>query len=201
LIENWTELPPNLFLPLGAPSYLRSVLAGLSAAANEARHRQVTGLIGGIVGSPEFDSFLRETEVFGDLSAGAMIQNAVALHAAADLARRGVTLWIDLAETIRTAHGFPTEIQQADSALDDYAASGNLAADPFKRPDKFLMGLFASLLSAARSANENALGIDCAGGYAAELLGDLHRMGFRRFSAPPSHRDEIRLLLGQPQEE
>jgi pyruvate,orthophosphate dikinase len=137
LIENWTELPPNLFLPLGAPSYLRSVLAGLSAAANEARHRQVTGLIGGIVGSPEFDSFLRETEVFGDLSAGAMIQNAVTLHAAADLARRGVTLWIDLAETIRTAHGFPTEIQQADSALDDYAASGNLVADPFVYRNQF----------------------------------------------------------------
>jgi hypothetical protein len=48
-----------------------------------------------------------------------------------------VTLWIDLAETIRTAHGFPTEIQQADSALDDYAASGNLAADPFVYRNQF----------------------------------------------------------------
>ncbi len=193
-------MPPNLFLPLGSPAYLRSILAGLSAAAREARHDSVTALIGGIVDGNEFDNFRRETVRVGSLLAGAMIQNLAALHGAHRLAWRGDTLWIDISETIRTAYGFPTEVQQANKTLEDYVASGNLASNPFRRPGKLLTDLLSSTLSAARSAPTNAVGVDCTGYYAPDLLVDLHRLGFRRYAAPNAHRDEIRLLLAQRHE-
>ena len=80
LIENWTEMPPELFLPLGSPAYLRAVLAGLAAAAQRVSHRDVTALIGGVVDLRELDEFHDIVSEFEGLAAGAMIQNGAALH-------------------------------------------------------------------------------------------------------------------------
>ena len=41
LIENWQELPPGFFLPLGSLTYLRAILLGISAAAEKVRRRRV----------------------------------------------------------------------------------------------------------------------------------------------------------------
>jgi hypothetical protein len=47
------------------------------------------------------------------------------------------------------------------------------------------------------SKGKETVGIDCASDHSAELVVDLYRSGFRRFAAPASRRDEIRLLLGK----
>ena len=197
MIEDWTELPPGLFLPLGAIAYIQSILRGLAAAAKEAHHERVTVLIGGIVDASEFDRFKEETKRVGSLAAGAVLQNSAALEAAVPLARRGERLWIDVVETVRTAHGFSTEIVQAQATLDAYVSSGQIPANPFKRLPGFLESLLSKVLSAAGSNGKQIVGIDCAADHSAELIVDLYRSGFRRFAAPASRRDEIRLLLGK----
>ena len=197
MIEDWTELPPGLFLPLGAIAYIQSILRGLAAAAKEAHHERVTVLIGGIVDASEFYRFKEETKRVGSLAAGAVLQNSAALEAAVPLARRGERLWIDVVETVRTAHGFSTEIVQAQATLDAYVSSGQIPANPFKRLPGFLESLLSNVLSAAGSNGKQIVGIDCAADHSAELIVDLYRSGFRRFAAPASRRDEIRLLLGK----
>jgi hypothetical protein len=154
-------------------------------------------LIGGIVDASEFDRFKEETKRVGSLAAGAVLQNSAALEAAVPLARRGERLWIDVVETVRTAHGFSTEIVQAQATLDAYVSSGQIPANPFKRLPGFLESLLSKVLSAAGSNGKQIVGIDCAADHSAELIVDLYRSGFRRFAAPASRRDEIRLLLGK----
>jgi pyruvate,orthophosphate dikinase len=197
LIENWQELPPSFFLPLGSPSYLQAILAGIAAAAREAGHENVTALIGGIGDSREFEAFRVEIERVGQLKAGATLQNVVALDAAQELSQSGAPLWIDAAEIIRTVHGFPVEVQQSLEALDIYATSGRVSNNPFRHLAGFLESLFCKVLSRADSA---MIGVDGAG-CSPELLDQLYRLGFRRFATPVARRDETRFLLGRQQED
>ena len=200
LIENWQELPPSFFLPLGSPSYLQSILAGISAAVEEVGHQGVTVLIGGITGSREFDAFAAEIERVGRLKAGATVQNVVALDAVRELCQSGKPLWIDVAEIVRTIHGFPVEVQQSLEALDTYAESGRVAYNPFRQPAGFLAALLKGILAGTSSHVSAMIGIDGAG-CPPELLSELHRLGFRRFAVPVARRDETRFLLGRQQEE
>jgi pyruvate,orthophosphate dikinase len=196
LIENWQELPPSFFLPLGSPSYLQAILAGIAAAAGEAGHENVTALIGGIGDSREFDAFRVEIERVGQLKAGATLQNVVALDAAQELSQSGAPLWIDVAEIVRTVHGFPVEVQQSLEALDIYATSGRVANNPFRRLAGLLESLFSRVLSRADS---EMIGVDGAG-CSPELLDQLYHLGFRRFAMPVARRDETRFLLGRQEE-
>jgi pyruvate, orthophosphate dikinase len=197
LIENWQELPPSFFLPLGSPSYLRAILAGIAAAAGEVGHEKVTAFIGGIGGSREFEVFREEVERVGQLKAGATLQNIVALDATRELSQSGAPLWIDVAEIVRTVHGFPVEVQQSLEALDIYATSGRVANNPFRHLAGFLESLFSRVLLRAESA---IIGVDGAG-CSPELLDRLYHLGFRRFAMPVTRRDETRFLLGRQQEE
>ena len=197
LIENWQELPPSFFLPLGSPSYLQAILAGIAAAAGEAGHENVTALIGGIGDSREFDAFRVEIERVGQLKAGATLQNVVALDAAQELSQSGASLWIDVAEIVRTVHGFPVEVQQSLEALDIYATSGRVANNPFRHLVGFLESLFSKVLSQADPA---MIGVDGAG-CSPELLDQLYHLGFRRFAMPVARRDETRFLLGRQQQD
>lgn len=200
LIANWQELPPSFFLPLGSPSYLQSILAGISAAANEAGHQDVTALIGGIAGPRESDAFAAEIERVGHLKAGATIQNVVALDAVRELCQSGKPLWIDIAEIVRTTHGFPVEVQQSLEALDRYAESGRVEHNPFRQPAGFLATLLKGILAGTSSQVSAMIGIDGAG-CPSELLSELHHLGFRRFAVPVVRRDETRFLLGRQPEE
>ena len=82
MIEDWTELPPGLFLPLGAIAYIQSILRGLAAAAKGLTtsascyrtHRRDRGSL------PEFDRFKEEAKRVGSLAAGAVLQNFAALQ-------------------------------------------------------------------------------------------------------------------------
>jgi len=200
LIENWQELPPSFFLPLGSPSYLRAILSGISKAAGKLSHENVAALIGGIADAREFDAFLAEIERVGGLKAGATLQNVVALDAAAGLSRSGRPMWIDVAEIVRTIHGFPVEVQQSLEVLDTYAENGRAAGNPFRQLAGFLSSLLTRMVSAAGAQGSALVGIDGAG-CSPELLGDLYRLGFRRFAVPVARRDETRFLLGRLQEE
>ena len=200
LIENWQELPPSFFLPLGSPSYLQAILAGISAAAEKASRDSVTALIGGIAGAREFDAFRAEVERVGRLKAGATLQNVVALDAFRELRQSGGPLWIDVAEIVRTIHGFPVEVQQSLEALDIYAESGRVANNPFRQLGGFLSSLLKEVLSGPSADVAATIGIDGAG-CSPELLSELYRLGFRRFAVPVARRDETRFLLGRLQEE
>ena len=200
LIENWQELPPSFFLPLGSPSYLQAILVGISAAAGKASHDNVTALIGGIADAREFEAFRAEIERAGRLKAGATLQNAVALDAIPELSQSGGSLWIDVAEIVRTIHGFPVEVQQSLEALDMYAESGRVAINPFRQLAGFLSSRLKGMLSGAGADVSATIGVDGAG-CSPELLCELYHLGFRRFAVPAARRDETRFLLGRQQKE
>jgi pyruvate, orthophosphate dikinase len=193
MIEDWSELSPALFMPLGAPDYVPSILNGMAAAAKDTGHDRTTAVIGGIIEAGEFGHFVAEAAKAGTIGAGAMIQNVTALHAARELARNGERVWIDVVETVRTAHGLPSEATQSPATLDAYVQSGHIAANPLRNPPAFLAALYGEVLSAGGTE----VGVDCTGGLSSDLLVGLYRLGFRRFAAPTVRRDEVRLLLGQ----
>jgi pyruvate,orthophosphate dikinase len=197
LIENWQELPPGFFLPLGSVTYLRAILRGISAAAESARHRSVAALIGGISSSLEFTAFQREAEQVG-LTAGAMIQNVLAFDEILQAAAASAPLWVDIGEIVRTAYGFPIEVQQSLDVLDQYVGEKLIFANPFRRLPQYL----STLLSRAALAAEKGspLGIE-GSAVPLELLVELHRMGFHRFSVTVGRRDELRFLLGRLRKE
>lgn len=194
LVENWGELPPRLFLPLGSPAYVRAMLRGIGGAGSEAAaHGQITALIGGVTDARELERFAEEVSRCAGLRAGAMVQNIAALHACGSLAAvPGTELWIDASELIRTLYGFPTEVIEARDALRDYTAEGSIPLDPLVE----LGPLLAGMVEAAGKAAGARVGIDGTG-CPPEILKGFYGAGFRVFSVAHPRRDEMRLQLGQ----
>jgi pyruvate,orthophosphate dikinase len=196
LIENWTEIPANLFMPLGSNAFFRALLKGLSDAARSASHGDVRALIGNIVDAREAERFCSLTAEVG-LGAGAVIQNAIGLNRASEIARHCNTVWVDVSETIRTVYGFPTEAVSAEGTIDRYAAAGFLGENPFERPAPFLTEWLQSVSALHGSSLKTAVGVDFTSGFSPVLATRLHQMGFRRFAVSAAHRDEMRLILAQ----
>ena len=196
LIDNWSEIPANLFMPLGSRVFFRALLKGLSDAARAKSHCEVRVLIGNIVDAREAESFCSLAADVG-LGVGAVIQNAVGLNQAREIASRCDTIWVDVSETIRTVYGFPTEAVHAEGTIERYAADGFLGANPFERPAPFLIDWLQSVSALSAGGRKTAVGIDFTGGFSPILAVRLHDMGFRRFAVSPAHRDEMRLILAQ----
>lgn len=200
LIENWMEMPPELFLSLGSQFYLRSVLWGIADAAGDASHASITPLIGGVVDPREVQAFCElASEV--DLDAGAIVQNAAALIRADEIASCCNKIWVDAAETIRTVYGFPSEVLHATKTFDDYATAGFIAANPFAGPDAFLVDRLRSVAELANVKHSMSVGVDLSAGFSPVLASGLKEMGFRQFAASPAHYDELRLILAQSRKE
>lgn len=186
LVENWGELPPLLFLPLGTPAYVRAILRGIAAAAGDA---PVTALLGGVTDAREVDRFVEEAAACC-LSAGAVIQNVAALRTCGAAVRADVPLWIDIAEVVRTFYGFPSEVIEAREALRDYVAAGSIPIDPSVTLGPLLTEMVRSACGRART------GID-ASGCPPEILSSLYAAGARTFAVAHPRRDEVRLQLAQ----
>ncbi len=199
LIANWQELPPGFFLPLGSMTYLRALLAGIFAASISAapdKAMQTGVLIAGISAASEFAAFQREAQQLG-LGAGAMIQNVVALDDMLQFVDSGAPIWVDVGYLVRAAYGYPIEVQQSLDVLDQYVKEGLISANPFRHLPKYLTKLMAAAPIRERNAS---LGIE-GSAVPNELLVELHRMGFRRFSVPVGRRDELRFVLGRSHKE
>jgi pyruvate, orthophosphate dikinase len=170
---------------------------GISAAAETARHRSTAALIGGISSSSEFTAFQRETEQVG-LTAGAVIQNVMAFDGILQAADATKPLWVDIGDIVRTAYGFPIEVQQSLGVLDQYVTESLIVSNPFRRLPTYLTTLLAGAAAAAEKGVP--LGIE-GSAVPSELLVELYRIGFRRFSVSVRRRDELRFLLGRLQKE
>ena len=186
LVENWGELPPPLFLPLGTPAYVRAILRGIAAAAGDA---PVTALLGGVTDAREVDRFAVEAAACG-LSAGAVIQNVAALQTCGAEVRADVPLWIDMAEVVRTFYGFPSEVIEAREVLRDYVAAGSIPIDPSVTLGPLLTEMVRTACRRART------GIDSSG-CPPEILSSLYAAGCRTFAVAHPRRDEVRLQLAQ----
>ena len=88
------------------------------------------------------------------------------------------------AETIRTVYGFPAEVLQAATTLDNYAGAGLIEANPFARPASFLASRFRSVAEREARPVASSLGVDFSGDFAV-LARALKAMGFRRFATAP----------------
>lgn len=200
LIENWEEMPANLFLSLGSKSFFQALLRGLAEAAHAASHRRLTALIGNIVDGREAQRFASLAQEVG-LASGALLQNAVSLSKAAEIASRCDTLWVDVMETIRTVYGFAAEVVHAEGTVDRYVTDGYLAANPFGHPETFLIDWLRSVAALSVSGSKTEVGVDLSGAFSPMIVARLRDMGFRRFATSPARRDELRLILAQRSKE
>ena len=94
---------------------------------------------------------------------GAIIQNAIGLNQAGEIASHCDTIWVDVVGTVRTVYGFPTEVVQAEGAVDRYAADGFLQTNPFARPAAFLLDWLQSVSELSATALKTAVGVDLSG--------------------------------------
>ncbi len=196
ILEYWAELPNSLFLPLGSPGYNQALITGISDAARGAGHRDVSVLVGGIVDMAELVSISAIAESAGNIRTGAVIQNLPALIAAKDWRGARYPVWIDINEIIRTAYGFPAEIKQSPSTLDEYEQAGNIARNPYRQPFALVGDSLEQLLVRAETDDHLEIGVNFTSEILQDMLDGLYRIGFRRFSMLPSRRDENRVSLG-----
>jgi hypothetical protein len=119
-----------------------------------------------------------------DLAAGAVVQNPAVLVDPGALARSGRTLWIDLAELIRTSLGQPEELLYTDRQPSESSADAlpplvrNLLVDLVEAVDPSLLGtrLTSNAVTAATA---------------------MYDIGIRRFSSSVAQAEELRLVFGQ----
>jgi pyruvate,orthophosphate dikinase len=184
-IEKWTSLAPHLLMPLGPRRLLTAYAQGATAAARDAGHSCVTLLIGGI-------SSARELELFAgmvgpELAAGAVVQSPAVLVDPAALARTGKTLWIDLAELVRTSLGQPEELLYADERPAEAAADQRGPLPPLV--ERLLTDLVAAVPGPLLGARLTSNAVT-----AATVMYDI---GVRRFSSSVAQSEQLRLVFGQ----
>ena len=138
---------------------------------------------GNVVDVREAQSFSTLAAEVG-LGAGAIIQNAIGLNQAGEIASHCDTIWVDVVETVRTVYGFPTEVVQAEGAVDRYAADGFLQTNPFARPAAFLIDWLQSVSELSATALKTAVGVDLSGGFSPSRAADSQMIG--RVHFPPS---------------
>jgi len=184
-IEKWTSLAPSLLMPLGPRRLLTAYARGASAAARDAGHASVTLLIGGITSAPELEQF---AGILGaDLAAGAVVQNPAVLVDPAALARTGKTLWVDLAELVRTSLGQPEELLYTDERPAQAAAEAPGPMPPLV--ERLLTDLVAAV-------PRPRLGVRLTS-HAVTAATVMYDIGVRRFSSSVAQSEQLRLVFGQ----
>jgi pyruvate, orthophosphate dikinase len=193
LIANWDDIPAAQLLPLGNLDLTRAILSGIAAARDEVGGAGVTVFSGGLTDLSEFSAYRAEVAAFKGLSPGLLVQNTALLFCIADSVQVNTPIWIDVNEVIRSLHGYPIQMLQIPSILDDYHQAGRVAANPFRD----LSGILAAPLKSIGAAQGNVIGIIGAEGLSDQLLGQLYHAKFRRFSAQTKAADLIGLRLAR----
>ncbi|HXP58657.1 MAG TPA: pyruvate, phosphate dikinase, partial [Streptosporangiaceae bacterium] len=183
-IEKWTSLAPHLLHPLGPQRLLAAYAQGAAAAAREAGHDAVTLLIGGITSARELAQF---AELAGTgVATGAVVQNPAVLADPGALAGTGQTLWIDLAELVRTTLGQPEELLY----IEEEAGT----ASPAERQLPPLVERLLSELISTGSAFPVGARLTSNAVTAATAL---YELGIRRYASSITQAEQLRLVFGQ----
>ncbi|MGQ0464333.1 MAG: pyruvate, phosphate dikinase [Sporichthyaceae bacterium] len=192
LINEWASLAPHLLLPLGTGRLLIAWLAAIARAVEDSGHRDTTVLLGGVTNPAEIDAFVDLVGAHSCLQAGAVLGNPTVLFAPEQLVGADRTLWVDLHELTRAAHGYPEELMFTISEL---TAGGAIGEVP---PGTALNPLVRYLLKELFSEDGGGrVGIDLSGASAANIAGDLYRLGARTFTSAGGGAEELRLLAAQ----
>ncbi|MGY0484388.1 pyruvate, phosphate dikinase [Endobacter medicaginis] len=191
LVPNWPELDQRLFLPMGNPVLNKAFLRGLDAACTKA-DRRLTVLLGGVTDFAEWFAFEEIAGPLATLSTGIVVQNPAGLEVADRIATAGGVVWTDFDEIVNASSGLPQRAYLSDATLVDYVEHGALSVNPRRKLRAFLEPLFGAAIR-----TEGFVGCLFSSDFEPELLQQLHRIGFRRFSVPASRRPLARLLLGQ----
>jgi pyruvate, orthophosphate dikinase len=193
LIANWDDIPTAQLLPLGNLDLTRAILTGIAAARDEAGPADVTVFCGGLTDLSEFSAYRAEVAAFSALSPGLLVQNTALLFHITDSLRVDGPIWIDVNEVIRGLHGYPLQVLQMPSILDDYQQSGRVAVNPFRDAG----GILTPPLRSIGADQASGIGIIGAEGLSDELLSFVYRAGFRRFSAQAAGADLVGLRLAK----
>jgi pyruvate, orthophosphate dikinase len=193
LIANWDDIPVAQLLPLGNLDLTRAMLKGIAAARDEVGSVDVTVFSGGLTDLSEFRAYRAEFAAFDGLSPGLLVQNTALLFCIADSAQADTPIWIEVNEVIRTLHGYPIQVLQMPSILDDYHRAGRVAVNPFRDAG----GILAAPLRSIGGAQVNGIGIMGAEGLSDQFLDLLYYARFRRFSAQTTGADLVGLRLAR----
>ncbi len=186
-IHEWTALAPQLLVPLGPQRLLTAYVSAISAAARDTGHPDATLLIGGITDAAELTAFAAMVGPDPVVAAGAVLQNPVVLHSPGRLCAGGHTLWVDVADLVRTSCGRPDELLYLTGATPE-------SADGRALPELVAEQL-GGLVDAA--AGRSPLGVEVAGHANPALTRALYALGVRRFTSTAGQAEELRLALAQ----
>jgi len=128
------------------------------------------------------------------VAAGAVLQNPVVLHHPERLAVGGHSLWVDLAELVRTSCGRPEELLYLTGNLTD-TADASTVTDPVAALPALITDQLGALVAA--TAGRSELGVEVAGHANPTFTGALYALGVRRFTSTAGQAEELRLALGQ----
>ncbi|MGQ0846926.1 MAG: PEP/pyruvate-binding domain-containing protein [Sporichthyaceae bacterium] len=197
LISEWSSLAPHLLLPLGPRRLLVAWLAAIAEAVEQTGHAATTVLLGGVTHPAEIDAFVELLAAHPALRAGAVLGNPTVLFAPDALVGADRALWVDLHELTRAAHGYPEELMFTISELTHRGAIGEVPPGTALNP---LVGHLVAELFAAAGAGagrSGRVGVDLSGASAADIVGDLYRLGVRTFTSVSGGAEELRLLAAQ----
>jgi pyruvate, orthophosphate dikinase len=194
MIGEWASLAPQLLLPMGLRSFHRSLLRGISEAADNARESSVTVILAGVTNRCEPDALAKACRSLGSLSVGVSVQNFGALLAAREFTDNGYPVWIDIMEITRTFFGFPSALSLADDVFESYTSEGLMSFNPRSRVAPPLLEAIGRASTPAPESAEVAA--DCGAGATPSLVTDLHSVGLRTFSFSPNRSAAVRLALG-----
>ena len=197
MVSEWAGLAPHLLLPLGSSRLVEAMLRAIGSAAADSGHDDVTVIISGITDHSELHAFREMADRATRLRVGALLQNPAVVFSAADLLDDGQVIWVDLHELIRTSHGYPENLLFSDEAFEEYVAAGRTERHPRASLNPLVQQLLANLLEAADKRADIRVGADLGGAPLVAVIGDVYKVGFRRFTSPAEQWECIRLLLGQ----
>ena len=160
-IHEWTALAPHLLVPLDLAGCWTPTSGPSRRPPKSTGHDDTTLLIGGITDATELSAFADMLGPGSPVAAGAVLQNPVVLHHPDRLTVGGHSLWVDLAELVRTSCGRPEELLYLTGNLAE-TADPSVVADP---PDLRLPELITDQLGAlvAATAGRSELGVEVAG--------------------------------------
>jgi len=200
---------PELSVPLGAPALVEAQLAGLTRAELDAGR---PGQVHFTVRHLSDPSEAAELRTIGDQVArrlgrsvrlGGYLASPRGVFNYASLARASDAIWIEVRVLQAAAFGIPARLLLDRQPLDDYVRRGLLSVDPRSSVDPSVRTLLASVASASYAADAAdarsgcRVGLRLSGPVTEPLLGELHALGFRRFSVEAHEARPAILALGK----
>ncbi len=189
-----TTRHPELAVPLGRVGLIEAQLAGLARALAASGGAARVHLAVRHVSDPAEARLLRSTADGSGIAVGSYLTSPRGVLAIGEIAAASEVIWLEVRSLQAAMFGLPPRLLLTAEPLDEYLRRGLLSCDPRRRLDpsvEELLGRAAAVDGTAR------VGVRLAGEVSEEAVGQLYRLGFRRFAISTGETRPLILALGR----